>query len=355
MAKFLIKNGRVWDGERFLLTDVLTDADRIAAVRPGIMEEANFVFDAAGKTVSPGLVDLHVHMKGISIPRYGAPADMSCLPFGVTAANDAGGSCGDRSVLDSLMVKNTVFVCPTLQDNHADFAVSEEQLERYGDKAIGIKLYFDASDQPVRDITPVREVCRFARSRGLKVMVHCSDSPTPMVDIVDALTPGDILTHAFHGGENTCMADDFAALRLAKEKGVVLDTGFAGHIHTDFGCFAAAVEAGWLPDTISTDLTCGSVYRRGGNYGLPLCMSLAAHAGMSEEQIMTAVTSAPAKALGKADCWGYLKEGRTADLAVLEYADESFSMTDERGNTVCGDAGYRCVLTLADGCLVYRR
>ena len=38
---------------------------------------------------------------------------------------------------------------------------------------------------------------------------------------------------------------------------------------------------------------------------------------MCEEDILRAVTSAPAKALGKEDEWGYLEVGRTADIACL--------------------------------------
>lgn len=355
MAKYLIKNGRVWDGHRFMQADVLTDGMQIAAIRPEITEEANFVFDATGKIVTAGLVDLHVHLKGIAPVQWGAPADMSSLPFGVTAVNDAGSSLGDKAFLDALTVKSTVFVSAKVEDNHVDFALTEERLARYGDRAIGLKLYFDTSGGQSRDITPLREVCDYARSKGLMVMVHCSGSPTPMVDIVDTLAPGDVLTHVFHGGDNTCVDNDFAALRLAKEKGVVLDAGFAAQSHTDFGNFRDAVAAGFLPDTISTDLTCTSVYRRGGYYGLPMCMSMAKEVGMSEEQIMAAVTSAPAKALGKADSWGCLKEGGIADIAVLEYAEEAFSLTDRRGNVLESDMGYRCVLTLADGFLVYRR
>ena len=81
MPKILIKSGRVWDGERFFHADVLTDGARIAQIRPNITESAEFVYDAKGKTVSAGLVDLHVHLRGISADVFGTQGETSCFPF----------------------------------------------------------------------------------------------------------------------------------------------------------------------------------------------------------------------------------------------------------------------------------
>ena len=87
---------------------------------------------------------------------------------------------------------------------------------------------------------------------------------------------------------------------------------------------------------------------------MTMCMSLAKHLGMSEEDIFRAVTSAPAKALGKHNEWGYLGVGRCADIAVFDYTDEGFDLTDKGGNRVASKKGYRCVLTLSDGEVVYK-
>jgi len=87
---------------------------------------------------------------------------------------------------------------------------------------------------------------------------------------------------------------------------------------------------------------------------MTMCMSMAKVSGMEEEDILRAVTSAPAKALGKQDVWGTLAVGRTADIAVLDYTDEGFSLTDAAGNHMESNVGYRCVLTVADGQVVYK-
>ena len=87
---------------------------------------------------------------------------------------------------------------------------------------------------------------------------------------------------------------------------------------------------------------------------MTMCMNIARHLGMSEADIFRAVTSSPAKALSKDAEWGYLKVGRCADIAVLEYADEGFDLTDKAGNHISSKDGYRCVLTVAFGEVAYR-
>ena len=171
MSRLLIKNGRIWDGEKFFFADVLTEDKVIAKIEKNISDNADYVFDATDKTVSVGLVDIHVHMKGLSSQTFGIEPNMSSFPFGVTAVNDAGSAYGDRALLDSFAVKNTVFVGVNIRDNHADFTVTEKLLKKYGDKAIGIKVYFDNTLTEVSDITPLKEICDYAKSKDLKVMI----------------------------------------------------------------------------------------------------------------------------------------------------------------------------------------
>ena len=52
MGKILIKNGRVWDGEKFFFADVLTDGGKISKIESDICDDAEFVFDAKNKIVS---------------------------------------------------------------------------------------------------------------------------------------------------------------------------------------------------------------------------------------------------------------------------------------------------------------
>ena len=354
MAKILIKNGRVWDGFKFFCADILTNEKVIEKIEPNISDEATYVYDAKGKIVSAGLVDSHVHILGFEPDMYGINVEMSSLPFGVTAVADAGGAHANREIAESYQVKNVTFVTAKIKDDKADFTDTERKIGLYGDRVIGVKAYFDATSHNVHTIRPLREICEYAKDRGFKVMVHCSHSPSKMSEILNTLSAGDILTHAYHGSENNAAEDNFEALIAAKKRGVIIDAGFAGHIHTDFAVFKKAVEYGALPDTISTDITRASAYKRGGRYGMTMCMSMARHMGMAEEDIFRAVTSTPAKVLGKADEWGRLKVGGVADIAVIGFEDEPFSLTDKAGNHIESDVGYRCVLTVSDGVVVYK-
>lgn len=256
--------------------------------------------------------------------------------------------------MDLFMLKNVVFVNVRIRDDHADLERLERTVEKFGEKTVGIKVYFDTEESEVSSINALEEICGFAKERNLRVMVHCANSPTPMSDILNTLNAGDILTHSFHGGVNTAADDGFESMKAAQKRGVIIDSGFAGHIHTDFEVFKKALDAGIVPDSISTDITKLSAFMRGGRYGMTACMSLSRYMGMSEEDIFRAVTVNPAKNLGKENEWGRLKVGGIADIAVLEYTDEGFSFTDKAGHHVESDMGYRCVLTLSDGQVVYR-
>ena len=353
MARILIKNGRVWDGTRFMRADILTEGQAISKIERDISINADFTYDAQGKLVSAGLVDAHVHMRGISSEKFGMQAEMSCFPFGVTAAADAGAGNGDKALLDSFLLKNAVFIEVSVEGNHAKLAEAQRRLSLYGDKAIGLKVYLDTTVFDVRDVTPLREACALARERGLRVMVHSSHSPVPMAELLGTLGRGDILTHAFHGGENNASLDGFCSMRKAQARGVIIDVGFAGHVHTDFGVLRAAIREGIIPDLISTDITRCSAFTRGGRYGMTMCMSIARSLGMCEEDILGAVTSRSAKALGKEAEWGTLAPGRAADIAVLDYTDAPFTLTDQAGNSVSDTKGYRCMLTVIDGQVVY--
>lgn len=353
MAKILIKNGRVWDGERFFYADILTDGNKIAKIGPSITDDAEYVYDASGKTVSAGLIDAHMHMKGISTNQFGICTEAACFPFGVTAGADAGAELGNEEILSHIAIKNKVFVITEIINNEAHLEVTEKLLCKYGKKAIGVKIYFDITSGNVADTAPLKQICDFAHKRGLKVMVHCSNSPSPMSEILDCLHEGDVLTHAYHGWANTAEADGFESLMAAQSRGVIIDAGFAGNVHTDFAVFKNAIESGAIPDVISTDITNRSAFKRGGRYGLTMCMSMARDMEMAESDVFRAVTVNAAKALGEEE-WGCLKVGGSADIAVLDYTDDGYFLTDGAGNHIESKNGYRCVLTLSDGEIVFR-
>src|SRR5262245_26487077 len=87
----LVKGGTLVDPAQRLNArrDVAFANGMVAAVEAEIpAEDATAVIDAAGQLVTPGLVDLHVHVfEGVS--HYGIQPDPTCLATGATTVVDA--------------------------------------------------------------------------------------------------------------------------------------------------------------------------------------------------------------------------------------------------------------------------
>ncbi|MBR5507570.1 MAG: amidohydrolase family protein [Clostridia bacterium] len=352
----LIKNGKVWSGEKFFYSDIFISNKKIEKIEQEIVSDADFTYDATGKIVSPGLVDIHTHLSGISTKFFGTHPELSCVPFGVCNAIDASAIKGNSEFADSFLLKTKVFAPFGIKNNHIETDVAEKMISAYGDKMIGVKVCFDVTQCDAKDATPLMEAREFAKKHNLKVMVHTTGSPTSMTEVADCLEKGDIISHPFHGGENNSSENGFEALKKAKEKGIIIDSSFAGHVHTDFGILKDAVSLGILPDTVSTDITCRSAYIRGGRYGMTMCMSILKTLGMSEEDIFRASTKVPGQIFDSTGNTGVIEVGANADISVFEYGCQPYSLTDNwSGNTVSDENGYICDMTVINGEIVYRR
>ncbi|NOJ59971.1 amidohydrolase family protein [Arthrobacter sp. 260] len=121
----VLKNGHVFDGERFLSgpTDVVFRDGEIDAVGrdAGLAEEyaEATVVDCAGRTVLPGIIDLHVHVmtstpgsiqsmvEPYSLQFYESVKNLEAtLRAGVTTARDAGGAdLGAKTAIESGLIK----------------------------------------------------------------------------------------------------------------------------------------------------------------------------------------------------------------------------------------------------------
>ena len=106
-----------------------------------------------------------------------------------------------------------------------------------------------------------------------------------------------------------------SCIYAARHRGILFDVGHG----TSAFCFEVArlaIEEGFLPDTISTDLQRFHL-DQAARHDLPRVMSELRAAGMPEPEVFSAVTSRPASLLQRADV-GVLCVDAVADLTVLQ-------------------------------------
>ena len=358
----LIKGGEVLDPSQNLRAkrDIGLRYGLVEAVEPEIApEKAQRVLAAAGKIVTPGLVDLHAHVfpygSGIGIP-----AD-ELIPYQATttlvSAGDAGANniaAFRRAVVPQTRARLYAFVhianiglagFPVPELYNIDYAQTEAAAKAVAENAdivVGIKVRMSENVIAKNGLEPLRraiKACELAGTGG-KVMCHIGGVETPelMSQILDTLRPGDVLTHAFSGAPNiagkfTNIVQDgklLPAATAAKQRGVVFDVGHGGGSF-DYTVAETAMAAGAGPDTISSDIHVFSGNTPGMPY-LTWVMSKFLNLGLSLEQVVAMATAAPAKVINRAPKLGTLQVGAPADLSLLELIEGPVEFVDTRNN-----------------------
>src|SRR5260221_7836491 len=143
---------------------------------------------------------------------------------------------------------------------------------------------------------------------GGRVMAHIGgvENVALMVEILDFLRPGDILTHAYSGAPNiagafTNIVQDgrlLPAALAAKRRGVIFDVGHGGGSF-DYTVAEAAIAQGAPPDTISSDIHVVSGNTPRMPY-LTWAMSKFLSRGLTLEQLVAMATINPAKVINRA-------------------------------------------------------
>jgi dihydroorotase len=180
----LIKGGRVIDPRHQVdrQADVLITGGRVAEVGPGLRAPADTrVVDASHKLVTPGLIDLHVHLRepgqeykediasGSRAAVAGGFTTMCCMPNTVPT-NDC------RSVSDLIVRRaREVDLARVLPIGAITQGLKGEALAEMGEmKDAGIVAVSD-DGKPVMNAEVMRRAMEYARTFGLPVVQHCED------------------------------------------------------------------------------------------------------------------------------------------------------------------------------------
>ena len=362
----LLKGGRLIDPAFDIdgQFDVATSGGHIALVdkdiSPGL---ARTVADVSGLVVTPGLVDLHAHFYGYSAAIL---PDAHCLPEGTTTAVDAGGSGhltfddfnehviapAITNVFALLNIAGEGMVGEPEQDlDGMDSELTALKIAQRPDLIVGVKVahYMGPGWEPLdRGIQAAEE-------NGVFVMVDQSPIHTrPMNDmILEHLRPGDMVTHCYALSKPMTDIHDKVKPHFieARERGVQFDVGH-GAGSFSFRIAKAAIEQGFLPDTISTDMHRASILANQAT--MPETMSKLLAIGMELPEIIRRSTWEPAQAIGHPEL-GNLGQTVPADIAVLNITEGEFGLVDNgTDNRVYkSDKRIVCEMTIKNGQVVW--
>ena len=371
----LLQGGRVIDPKNNIsaVRDVAIKDGKVAAVAPNLnAADALKVVNVAGLVVTPGLVDIHVHVFAGTGERGSYAGDNSVYPdpltlrVGVTTVADAG-CAGWRNfeefkdrIIDRSKTRIFAFLNivgagmrgAKFENNLEDMqsAPAADMAKKYRDVVVGFKTAHYAGPE----WTPVERAVEAGNAANLPVMVDFgNDHPErPLADLVTKkLRPGDIYTHCFSGLRHELTDDGKVnpGMIAGRERGVIFDVGHGG------GSFAwriavPAMKQHFLPDSISTDLHVGSM--NAGMKDMLNVMGKFLAMGETLDEVIRQSTWNPAREI-KHDELGNLSVGSTADVAVLRVEKGDFGFTDMYGARLKGSQRLSCELTLRAGKVVY--
>ena len=359
----LLKNGRVIDpaNKRDGRFDVAVVGNKIARVAANIpAAHAKKVVEVSDYLVTPGLIDIHGHFDTQGAPLNLDP-DYHSLSSGVTTAVDAGSSGAKNfeafksNVIDEAKVRLLAFLNivgagmygPKVEDDvrEMDVEAAVAMVQKHRDVIVGIKTahYAPADWEAVDRAVKAAELSKSA----LMVDFHPKPGRGYAELITKHMRPGDIQTHFYGHGLPQLDANKKVQPYMweARKRGVLFDVGHgAGSFW--FRIAVPAIQQGFLPDTISTDIHKNSIMLPRAD--LITTMSKFLNIGMTLEQVMERVTVRAAKAIHRPEL-GTLSEGAVADIAVIQEERGEFAFLDSGFGKHIGDRNLRCVLTVRNG------
>jgi dihydroorotase len=371
----LLKGGHVIDPKNKLsaVRDVALANGKVAAVAAKIdPAEAFKVVDVSGYYVTPGLIDIHVHVYAGTGERGSYAGDNSVYPdgftfrAGVTTVADAG-CAGWRNfedfkqrIIDRSKTRILAFINIVghgMRGGKFEQDLADMEAKPTADMALrnkGLIIGVKTAHYAGPEWTPVERAVEAGTAANIPVMVDFGINHTerPLSELVTRkLRPGDIYTHLYSGLRNEQLETGKVnpALWEGRKRGVIFDVGHGG------GSFlwriaAPAMKEGFVPDSISTDLHIGSM--NAGMKDMLNVMDKFLAMGMSLDDVILRSTWNPAREI-KQEQLGHLSPGAVADIAVLRMEKGDFGFVDMYGARLRGTQKLTCELTLREGRVVY--
>jgi dihydroorotase len=183
MAKILIKGGRVISPAQQLddTCDVLIEKGKIAAIGKDLDAQGAEVIDADGKIVTPGLVDIHVHLRdpGLEYKEDIASGTLSAVTGGFTSI-----ACmpNTKPVNDNQSVTNYILNKVKEEGHCRVFPIASiskglqgESMTEMGELK-GLGVYGVSDDgKPVSNAQLMRRAMEYAKPFGITIVTHAED------------------------------------------------------------------------------------------------------------------------------------------------------------------------------------
>ncbi len=378
----LLKGGHVIDPKNNINAkmDVAILNGKIFRVAENIPEtSAKKTVDVSGLYVSPGIIDMHVHVfqgtdkysTSVANSSRSQQADAFSFRSGVTTMVDAGTSGWrnfrafkaqsiDKSQTRILAFLNVIGNGMIGRFEEQDINDMNPEMNAYmirklfPDILVGIK-----SAHYWGEFTSVDKAVESGRLADVPIMVDFGEHvPANSIEslFLKHFRPGDIFTHTYSEistGRESIVDEKTRKLKPfifeAQKRGVVFDVGHGG------GAFSwsqaiPAFKQGFLPDVISSDLHDQSM--NAGMKDMTNVMSKFLALGMELKDVIERSTWAPAKVIKRTDL-GHLSVGAEADIAVFNLREGKFGFTDVRKVSVVGSKKLETELTLRAGKIMW--
>ena len=360
LKNFMLKGGRLIDSANGLdgQQDIHVRDGLVAAIGADLKAEGATVVDVKDCIVTPGLIDVHLHLMN-GLGAFGVDPDIFGVGSGVTTVVDAG-SAGHSllTVFRNYVTQNaktrvlnyvnlstlggvtgpgySILADPRLIDEDK----IEKAVDANRDIIVGIKIMATGGALGGEGLKPLARARKLGDNLKIPLLVHIGESwtkdatPVHVSDVLQYLREGDIVTHMFTahpGGLLDPHGKLWPQVREAKESGVLMDVGHGLH-NLNFDVARKVLDQELFPDGVSTDGHRGN--RAGPVYDLPTTMAKLMALGFSLNQVVEMATVNAAKLLGRTAELGFIRVGSPADISVLRLEEREWKALDSQKGTI---------------------